>query len=84
MQSKQMTQNTISSFCPRNHFRCLLSRSRKRHEEADNFKTEKDWPLIPNCMELEEPGGLQSHGVAKSRTGLSNFIFTFHFHALEK
>ena len=24
------------------------------------------------------------HGVAKSRTGLSNFTFTFHCHALEK
>ena len=24
------------------------------------------------------------HGVAKSQTRLSNFIFTFHFHALEK
>ena len=24
------------------------------------------------------------HGVAKSRTGLSNFTFTFYFHALEK
>ena len=24
------------------------------------------------------------HGVAKSRTWLSDFIFTFHFHALEK
>ena len=24
------------------------------------------------------------HGVAKSRTRLSNFTFTFHFHALEK
>jgi len=24
------------------------------------------------------------HGVTKSRTGLSNFTFTFHFHALEK
>ena len=24
------------------------------------------------------------YGVAKSRTGLSNFTFTFHFHALEK
>ena len=23
------------------------------------------------------------HGVAKSQTRLSNFIFTFHFHALE-
>ena len=24
------------------------------------------------------------HGVAKSRTRLSDFVFTFHFHALEK
>ena len=32
----------------------------------------------------EEPGGLQSLGVAKSRTPLSDFTFTFHFHALEK
>ena len=24
------------------------------------------------------------HGVAKSRTRLNNFTFTFHFHALEK
>ena len=32
----------------------------------------------------EEPGGLQSIGVAKSRTGLSDLSFTFHFHALEK
>ena len=32
----------------------------------------------------EEPGRLQTMGVAKSRTGLSDFTFTFHFHALEK
>ena len=31
----------------------------------------------------EEPGGLL-HGVAKSRTGLSDFTLTFHCHALEK
>ena len=31
---------------------------------------------------MEEPGRL--HGVAKSRTRLSDFTFTFHFHALEK
>ena len=33
---------------------------------------------------MEEPGGLRSMGVAKSRTQLSDFTFTFHFHALEK
>ena len=33
----------------------------------------------------EEPGGLQSMGwVAKSWARLSDFTFTFHFHALEK
>ena len=33
----------------------------------------------------EEPGRLHGvHGVAKSRTRLSDFTFTFHFHALEK
>ena len=34
---------------------------------------------------MEKPGGLHAvHGVAKSQTGLSDFTFTFHFHALEK
>ena len=32
----------------------------------------------------EEPVRLQSIGVAKSGTRLSEFTFTFHFHALEK
>ena len=32
---------------------------------------------------MEEPGRLQSMGL-RSRTQLSDFTFTFHFHALEK
>ena len=32
---------------------------------------------------MEEPGGLQSMG-SQSQTRLNDFIFTFHFHALEK
>ena len=32
---------------------------------------------------MEEPGRLQSMG-SQSRTQLSDFTFTFHFHALEK
>ena len=32
----------------------------------------------------EEPGRAAVHGVAKSRTRLSDFTFTFHFHALEE
>ena len=33
---------------------------------------------------MEEPGRLQSMGSTKSQTRLSDFTFTFHFHALEK
>ena len=33
---------------------------------------------------MEEPGRLQSTMPLKSRTRLSDFTFTFHFHALEK
>ena len=33
---------------------------------------------------MEEPSGLQSMGLLKSQTRLSDFTFTFHFHALEK
>ena len=40
--------------------------------------------LAWNIPRMEEPGGLQSRGVTKSRTRLSDFTLTFHFHALEK
>ena len=40
--------------------------------------------LAWNIPWTEEPGRLQSMGVAKSQTQLSDFTFTFHFHALEK
>ena len=33
---------------------------------------------------MEKPGRLQFVGVAMSLTRLSDFTFTFHFHALEK
>ena len=33
---------------------------------------------------VEEPWWAAVHGVAEGRTQLSNFTFTFHFHALEK
>ena len=44
-------------------------------------------PLQCSCLENPMDGGAwwaAVHGVAKSRTWLSNFTFTFHFHALEK
>ena len=44
-------------------------------------------PLQYSCLENPMDGGAWKaavHGVAKSRTRLSDFTFTFHFHALEK
>ena len=44
-------------------------------------------PLQYPCLENPMDGGAwyaAVHGVAKSRTWLSNITFTFHFHALEK
>ena len=44
-------------------------------------------PLQYSCLEHPMDGGAwwaAVHGVAKSRTRLSDFPFTFHFHALEK
>ena len=44
-------------------------------------------PLQYSCLENPMDGGAWwavVHGVSKSRTWLSDFTFTFHFHALEK
>ena len=44
-------------------------------------------PLQYSCLENPMDGGAwwaTVHGVAQSQTRLSDFTFTFHFHALEK
>ena len=44
-------------------------------------------PLQYSCLENPMDGGAwwaAVHGVAKSRTRLSNITLTFHFHALER
>ena len=44
-------------------------------------------PLQYSCLENPMDGGAwwtAVHGVARSQTRLSDFPFTFHFHALEK
>ena len=44
-------------------------------------------PLQYSCLENPMDGGARkaaAHGAAEGPTGLSDFIFTFHFHALEK
>ena len=51
------------------------------HEEGNGT------PLQYSCLENPMDGGAWKaavHGVAEGRTWLSDFTFTFHFHALEK
>ena len=62
-------------FAPSLHPPLPLNQRRQRH------------PLQHSCLESPMDGGAwwaAVHGVAKSRTRLSDFPFTFHFHALEK
>ena len=54
---------------------------------SDFFGEGNGTPLQYSCLENPMDGGAWQaavHGVAKSRTPLSDFTFTFHFHALEK
>ena len=51
------------------------------------FEEGNGTPLQASCLENPVDGGAWQatvHGVAKSQTRLSDFTFTFHFHALEK
>ena len=54
---------------------------------ADRSEEGMGNPLQYSCLENPMDGGAwwaAVHGVAKSWTWLSDFTFTFHFHALEK
>ena len=51
------------------------------------FREGNGTPLHYSCLENPMDWGAwwsAVHGVTKSRTGLRDFTFTFHFHALEK
>ena len=53
----------------------------------DSRAESNDTPLQYSCLENPMDRGAwwaAVHGVARSRTRLSDFPFTFHFHALEK
>ena len=60
---------------------CTEKRGKLRPREGNGT------PLQHSCLENPMDGGAwwaAVHGVTKSRTRLSNFTLTFHFHALEK
>ena len=56
-------------------------------KRAFGFMLRDGTPLQYSCLANPMDGGAWKaavHGVSKSRTLLSDFPFTFHFHALEK
>ena len=56
-------------------------------KNQDLWSDSNGTPLQYSCLENPMDGGAwwaAIHGVAKSRTRLSDFTFTLHFHALEK
>ena len=67
--------------------RCLFL-GRKSMTNLDSIFGEGNGnPLQYSCLENPMDGGAWKaavHGVASSQTRLSDFTFTFHFHALEK
>ena len=61
--------------------------SKIRGHLGETFGEGNGTPLQYSCLGNPMDGGVWQaavHGVAKSQTRLSNFTFTFHFHALEK
>ena len=66
---------------------CRLVVSPLRSSREKRVREGNGIPLQYSCLENPMDGGgwwAGVHGVAKSRTRLSDFPFTFHFHALEK
>ena len=65
----------------------LFSRALIWYPPGNLFREGNGTPLHYSCLENPMDGGAwwaTIHGVAKSRTRLSDFTLTFHFHALEK
>ena len=68
-------------------FLCIVIQSRKYAPSRLITRDGNGTPLQCSCLENPMDGGAwwaAVHGVVKSRAQLSNFPFTFHFHALEK
>ena len=78
---------TADGDCSHEIKRCLLLWSKLMTNLDGIFGEGNGTPLHYSCLESPMDEGAcwaAVHGVAKSQTWLSDFIFTFHFHALEK
>ena len=65
----------------------FLNRMFCRYLSLSTLREGNGTPLQYSCLESPMDGGTwwaAVHGVAKGQTRLSDFTFTFHFHALEK
>ena len=68
-------------------FLCLDQSIRDEFSISQLQRGRKQWQPTLVCLESPMDGGAWQaavHGVANSQTRLRDFIFTFHFHALEK
>ena len=78
------TRNFYLDFKPKTKF---VSSSESSSEKTIILREGDGTPIQYSCLENPMDRGAwwaAVHGVAKSRARLSNFTFTFHFHALEK
>ena len=65
----------------------MFSGSHQKLQVAPVLREGNGTPLQFSCLENPMDGGAWKaavHGVAEGQTRLSDFTFTFHFHALEK
>ena len=80
-------QPAIKSSIPRKL--CSLNREKAKFKSGTSLLliTSNGSPLQYSCLENPMDGGAWKaavHGVTEGRERLSDFTFTFHFHALEK
>ena len=65
----------------------MVTKRQETNSEIEVLHRGDGSPLQRSCLENPMDGGAwwaAVHGVARSRTRVSDFAFTFHFHALEK
>ena len=73
---KRLSTQANQSVCPKNKNILLCNPEKAMAPHSSTLAWKIPW--------MEEPGRLQSMGSLRVKTRLSDFTFTFHFHALEK
>ena len=87
--SVQSAKTRWGADCGSDH-ELLIAKFRLKLQKVGKTTWRRQWhptPVLLPALENPMDGGAWQaavHGVAKSQTRLSDFTFTFHFHALEK